>query len=1253
MKITKNTHGFISLLKKRIILTSLSSILILGSLSFFASAATGDVFNVNSVDSTSTTQSVSNASTKDSSPDLSLWDNISTYVYCGFTSFFNTSGKCSATEVIANKIADKIAAKVVNQYPVNNNQSLNNQVSLLQSEIEKIKSQPSSQTDSSSNYSSGSGSVYGGARGPVGPMGPQGPSGPAGKDGASGGGYSIGASGTNYGYVPVSSGGGSGATGATGAAGRDGAFSFSASTTATSTLYSFYSLVTNSTSTIVVPNQGSGLIGQTTSNQTTGNTWLGYQAGESSSVVNTSIFLGQQVGIGSNHIDTSNFIGSLAGNSATNTLNVTFIGKESGKDSHHDTNSNFIGSSAGANALNINDSNLIGTQSGLGLTNSSYSNFIGHGSGEGSNIINGSSFLGTNAGNYMSNVGNSTFIGNSTGGAYDEPQYQYYNGPNEIDGIFPVYTDGSGSFVLAYTEQDGTLVDATTVGDPNVDPSPISDDFYPYVVRTTNSSNVSNSYVLGNNSLQAASSISNSNIFGENSGGVYSYGTLSNYNDFENAYGYKYTNDLTATNILGNNAGQGIQKIFDSSFIGSMVGNGAYNVHSSNFIGINAGQSASTTYSSSFIGEASGVGSVNIQDSNFFGNGAGSASLNMFNSNFIGTGAGSNVIQSSILLDSNNQPIFNSNFIGFNAGRSASDSSYSNFIGDQAGNGATSSQKSNFLGFQAGLGAKGSHDSEFIGTYAGLQASGSYDSVFIGNRAAGTSQAISTPVTGSFGSVFIGREAGRGAFSSTYSNFLGYESGYDTSSSSYSNLIGYKAGMTFPYIANNVNYLNKIGDNNIIIGTNISLPLTNNSNAINIGGVIFGSGTNFDTSGSPIVKPASNGKIGIGVNNPGYTLDVFHTYDSGVAGYDSVNDPIIAQFSITDLNDDPSVAMNNGDPLNCVISPTVSGGFSCSSDIRLKKNITKISDNTPFILSAVSIVSTSSLERLNSLDSVMYNWKSENDSRAKHAGFIAQQVEQIFPDLVLTNASSGLKSVAYSGFVPYLAQGIKELNTKVDNLPFANVGSSTLVNNSLQASLNDLSLFISSATDQTIISKNLANLHDMFSSSSLSAIKSLTNSLTLSNYDLSLNGNAITNVKAIQGMSGNWSINQDGLITAKIFRGNGLELKDADGNWYCYISQNGNLVKSGVAPCPENPSQVGVFTSAINGVSNPSTNLVLDNSVGSSTPVGTAATSTTPSTDNSSSTPIVVPVPAVDNSSTSLPVSDPIVPPVSSSTATQ
>jgi hypothetical protein len=149
-------------------------------------------------------------------------------------------------------------------------------------------------------------------------------------------------------------------------------------------------------------------------------------------------------------------------------------------------------------------------------------------------------------------------------------------------------------------------------------------------------------------------------------------------------------------------------------------------------------------------------------------------------------------------------------------------------VGVNAGFGATNASYSNFFGYQAGFGAVNAIGSNFFGYTAG------HSATFANN------------------SNFFGENAGRGAINASYSNFLGYN------------------------VANEIGVPNgNLGSNNIIIGTNISLPDAT-ANAINIGGVLFGTGIYNTTTGNPSVTP-SGGKIGIGVVNPQTTLDVAGT----------------------------------------------------------------------------------------------------------------------------------------------------------------------------------------------------------------------------------------------------------------------------------------------------------------------------------------------------------------------------------------
>ncbi len=252
---------------------------------------------------------------------------------------------------------------------------------------------------------------------------------------------------------------------------------------------------------------------------------------------------------------------------------------------------------------------------------------------------------------------------------------------------------------------------------------------------------------------------------------------------------------------------------------------------------------AGTTAAANFIGTTdnnaltiklnnAAYGTLNhISHNNILGVSAGASATGISHSNFFGNSAGSGAITA-----------IGSNFLGYQAGITATTSSYSNFLGYTAGLSASSSANSNFLGYYAGRQANNSPNANFIGNSAGVAANYSPNSNFIGNN------------------------AGINANLTPYSNFIGFHAGNGANASSYSNLIGYNAGKR---VVNN-----NIGSNNIIIGTNITLPNAA-TNAMNIGGVLYGTGLQNDVAATnPYETPKAGAKIGIGLVTPAYTLDV-------------------------------------------------------------------------------------------------------------------------------------------------------------------------------------------------------------------------------------------------------------------------------------------------------------------------------------------------------------------------------------------
>ena len=95
---------------------------------------------------------------------------------------------------------------------------------------------------------------------------------------------------------------------------------------------------------------------------------------------------------------------------------------------------------------------------------------------------------------------------------------------------------------------------------------------------------------------------------------------------------------------------------------------------------------------------------------------------------------------------------------------------------------------------------------------------------------------------------------------------------------------------------------------------------------------------------------------------------------------------------------------------------TITGNLTENSDVKLKENVSTI-DNA--------------LDKVNSLRGVEYNMIAD-ESKTKKIGFIAQEVEEVAPELVFDNGE--VKSVAYSNTVALLVESIKELTDKVTDL---------------------------------------------------------------------------------------------------------------------------------------------------------------------------------------------------------------------------
>ncbi|MCA9372953.1 tail fiber domain-containing protein, partial [Candidatus Woesebacteria bacterium] len=131
-------------------------------------------------------------------------------------------------------------------------------------------------------------------------------------------------------------------------------------------------------------------------------------------------------------------------------------------------------------------------------------------------------------------------------------------------------------------------------------------------------------------------------------------------------------------------------------------------------------------------------------------------------------------------------------------------------------------------------------------------------------------------------------------------------------------------------------------------------------------------------------KSYFTGNVGIGSATPAYMLDVKSS---------TVN---IARF-------------NGSNSTGCTLGGT--GVLACSSDRNLKNTIQN---------------SQLGLDALMNLRPVTFNWNFEAPGSPSSIGFIAQEVEQVAPNLVSTDTSTGYKQLNTIGIVPIIVKAAQE-----------------------------------------------------------------------------------------------------------------------------------------------------------------------------------------------------------------------------------
>ncbi len=495
-------------------------------------------------------------------------------------------------------------------------------------------------------------------------------------------------------------------------------------------------------------------------------------------------------------------------------------------------------------------------------------------------------------------------------------------------------------------------------------------------------------------------------------------GTLNfiGYQSGKNMYVGEYVNSI------GAGAGLDSSQITYSDFIGSESGKLTSFVTNSVLLGRQSGFSGENISDSVFLGPFSGSGSRNITRSLFMGSFSGLQVENISDSIFIGdltgckVGVGCSTTSSS---GSNNSILI---------GRLSATGGYSNTIGlgsyvtNTTNNQfmvATSITNFNFRGINYVFPASQGNPDTFLQNdgFGNLSwGTLTLPDLLIGSTLTeGTETILGTSVvnlgTPSFAeTVFIGSNAG---YSQTglndFATMIGALAGSDAFIATESVMIGYQAGLQMVDGVGNISIGSNAGARSYGFGS-VNIGYFAGSDSVSASNALF-IGTNSgvgDTVDNTTDPDDYSILIGNNTNTGGFSNSI------AIGAY--ATNTATNQFMIgSTTRRIEEMVFNGGTGNTCsIIAGT---GISCSSDERLKTNITDLSSTT--------------LDDLMNIRTVTYNWNTGTNDR-EQIGFIAQNINDYFPQLVTTNYD-GMLSVNYGGMTPVIVKAVQELNLKIDD----------------------------------------------------------------------------------------------------------------------------------------------------------------------------------------------------------------------------
>lgn len=728
--------------------------------------------------------------------------------------------------------------------------------------------------------------------------------------------------------------------------------------------------------------------------------------------------------------------GSAAGASLTTGDNCTFLGYGAGA-AVTGGNNLAIGYNAMAAANAGTDLIAIGREAGASATGMSFSVFVGSYAGNEAGTANASIFMGYEAGRYCSGASN-VLVGHRAG-----------------VGVTAV-TNGVNNVFVGHSAGAGLRTGANNVGIGHLAAEGITNGTYNVCVGDAAGQNITTG---GNNILLGYHA--GDSVTGSTGQIAIGYNALSSSN--------------SASSIaIGSEAGADVTSALNV-MIGGTVAQNATTMLQSVIIGYNACNTGICTGDQHvIIGESAAQDVTTAANLVIVGRGAGANLTNTTTSDnvFIGHSCANTLIDYGL----------GNTCVGFESfytaeGGFGTECDYNSALGYETLRSLTTGDRNVAVGYQAGYGITTSAGNVCIGTQTGKTITTGSSNIAIGPASMSTGAAktgsanialgvstltIATTAAGNiafgyqtmigattaFNNVAIGYQAiGLDIMTGSYNNAIGHTALANITSGFANNMMGHAAGFS---LGNNTCFYN-VGIGDYSCGGNATAGAINTRYNVAIGHQALRAlkGTAVATDGNVFIGYRSGYQVSAGAN---YNVGVGHFAGNAV----TTGDYNVSIGYNSDCAPTGSYGLALGTNAVCIATNEIRLGSANNTRLYSQAALTNWGAGTALVITATGLINafvssekfkntiedigSDESDKIMSLRPVTYRFDAQEDDRPERTrmGFIAEEVNEVYPDSVEYNEDGEPWSVNYIDLIAPMLAEIKKLRAEVDALKEGN-----------------------------------------------------------------------------------------------------------------------------------------------------------------------------------------------------------------------